>query len=213
MPAMPAFADELARRTRESIELARAGDVAAASLPVRSVVRSKWYTARVELLYELAFLRMWASWEEFLEETFIRYLCGYTSTNCTPVAVLGRAFFGTPAQARAEMLRNRSYVLWHNPATVATRSREFLVNGTHELIIESNSARLLDIVSLRHGIVHHQAHARAQVDAATMNFNARRYRGSRPGRFLRDWDTGVTPPRRWLDTFAAELAGLAGQIA
>ncbi len=46
----------------------------------------------------------------------------------------------------------------------------------------------------------------------TVTLSARTYPGSRPGKFLRDWDTSALPPRRWLDSIVAELTSVAAQI-
>src|SRR5712672_2619521 len=35
---------------------------------------------KLELLYELAYLRFFIQWEVFLEQSFLRYLCGYSSS-------------------------------------------------------------------------------------------------------------------------------------
>src|SRR5260221_12742426 len=75
---MPPLAVQFRQRVSEALALARAGDLAAAA-PLGAPLRSEWHVARVELLYELAYLRIFVEWELFLEQTFLRYLCGYVS--------------------------------------------------------------------------------------------------------------------------------------
>jgi hypothetical protein len=75
---MPPLAVQFRQRVSEALALARAGDMAAAT-PLGAPLRSEWHVARVELLYELAYLRIFVEWELFLEQTFLRYLCGYVS--------------------------------------------------------------------------------------------------------------------------------------
>jgi hypothetical protein len=111
------------------------------------------------------------------------------------------------------MLGGRPFALWHNPNTVIDRARRFFVGSFHEIAIASSNARLSDFAAIRHRIVHDQADARRHFDTATMNIVGRRYRGGRPGRFLRDWDNSLNPPVRWLETLGSELSQLANQIA
>jgi hypothetical protein len=101
------------------------------------------------------------------------------------------------------------YRLWHNPTQIIARCHGFIVNGYHETVVSSNLARLNHFAAIRHRIAHAQSHARAQFDHATMNLAAKRYKGGRPGKFLRDWES---PSRRWLEGIADELKHLANQI-
>ena len=77
------------------------------------------------------------------------------------------------------------------------------------MVIASNLSRLEQFAAIRHRIAHAQEHARIQFDLATMSLAAKRYKGARPGRFLRDWES---PSRRWLDAIADELKYLSVQI-
>lgn len=208
---MPPFAGWFQQRVTDALALAQAGDLAAAS-PFGSEIRRGWHVARVELLYELAYLRMFIEWELFLEQTFLRYLCGYVSVRGT-VRPTSEVFFSTLPTAQAAVLGGRPYVLWHDPSTVIDRARRFLTGCPHEVVIGSYLARLTDLASVRHRVAHGQEDARRKFDTATTNIAGRRYRGARPGRFLRDWDRSVTPPRRWLEALGLELENLAQQIA
>jgi hypothetical protein len=208
---MPPFADRLRQRVTQAVALSRAGDVAAAS-DGGGQLRTEWHISRVELLYELSYLRMFIEWEWFLEQSFLRYLCGYVSAR-GPVRPTAGAFFATLPLAQAAVLGGNPYVLWHNPDTIARRSRRFLAQCPHETVIDSYRARLLDLAAVRHRIAHGQEDARQKFDVATINIAGRRYRGGRPGRFLRDWDRSVTPPRRWLQALGTELVNVAQQIA
>jgi hypothetical protein len=208
---MPPLAKALAKQAQEAVQLARAGDIVAA-LPHGNSARLQWYPARVELLYELAYLRLFVRWEQFLEESFIRYLCGYVSSHPAATSRTGH-FFGTLPQARAAMLGGKTFALWHNPSGVVSRTRSFLVGSTHESVVASNLQRLEAFGAVRHRIAHDQHDGRVKFDRATMILVGRRYRGSRPGRFLRDLDRTVTPPQRWLESVANELCALAVQIA
>jgi hypothetical protein len=104
-------------------------------------------------------------------------------------------------------------VLWHNPRTVIARARQWLSVCPHEVVIASHQAALENYAAVRHRIVHGQDDAKVKFDSATMALVGRRYRGARPGRFLRDWNTSVIPQVRWLESLGSALSNLAAQIA
>lgn len=209
---MPPYATWLQRRVFEAVALAHAGDLVVATAAIGTSLRSEWPVSRVELLYEIAYLRIFVEWEQFLEATFIRYLCGYASSWGTCPLAAGN-YCSTLAAAESAMLGGRPFALWHSPFQVVTRAHSFFNLGFHEIVVASNTSRLVDLAALRHRIVHGQKDAIQNFDNATMNFTGKRYKGARPGRFLRDWDRSVTPQKRWLETLGLELVHLAQQIA
>jgi hypothetical protein len=208
---MPPLAVQFRQRISEALALAEAGDLAAAA-PLSEPLRSAWHIARVELLYELAYLRIFVEWELFLEQTFLRYLWGYVSLagHIYPSAVGG--FCATLQAAETTILAGRAFALWHDPTRVIARARQFLTGCPHESVIASHTARLIDLAAVRHRIAHGQKDAKQKFDTATINLAGRRYRAARPGRFLRDWDHSGTRPRRWLGALGLELGNLAQQI-
>jgi hypothetical protein len=209
---MPKYVSTLSQRVTEAITIAEAGDMARTMSERISPLRRAWPVSKVELLYEFSYLRFFLEWERFLEETFVRYLCGYQSVHGVCHIIRGH-YFGTVIAAERAILGSRNFTLWHDPTKVITRSQKFFNNGFHEVVVNSNIARLLDLAAVRHRVVHDHNDSRTKFDQATLNFVGRRYPGSRPGRFLREWDQSVTPPRRWLETLGTELVNMARQIA
>ena len=193
------------------LDTAHAGDIILArTFKDRSLAR-EWNLNKTELLYELAFLKLFIEWEKFLEETFLRYLCGYVSTKGQQ-AIMAGSYYRTLSEAETAMLAGQKYVMWYDPNKVIARAMGFLRGSTHERVLASNSSRLSGLAAIRHRIAHGQADARSRFDQASRMFAGKRYKGSRPGRFLRD-RAGIGPrPQRWLDLFANELLGLASQI-
>ncbi len=168
---------------------------------------------RLEYLYEIAYLRVFIAWEAFLEETFVRYMCGFAGTAGQMQPAGNMQHHPTIAAARGALYGSQSYLLWHNPKTVVARSKVHFVGGLHETVVQSHITRIEWFAHVRHRVAHGQNDARQKFDVATMNLAGRRYQGSRVGRFLRDTDPSVSPPARWLATIADELEGLAGQLA
>jgi hypothetical protein len=203
---MPPFASAFRHRVIDCFELAEAGEIASLSS-----ASAEWPVTRIEQLYELAFLRIFIEWEVFLEQTFVRYLCGYRSIHGRYTPVSGR-YCASIAAAETLVFGNSGYALWHNPTRVVTRSQAHLTLCTHEIVIRSNISRLEHFSAVRHRLAHGQEDAKKKFNAATMALCGRRYPVGRPGRFLRDFDRSVTPNRRWLETLGLELGGLARQI-
>jgi hypothetical protein len=154
---------------------------------------------------------IFVAWEVVLEQTFLRYLCGYQSGQGRFVPTLGH-YCTSLAKAEQLVFGRIGYALWHNPVHVSGRSQRHLIGCPHELVIRSNSFRLIQFAAVRHRIAHGQEDAKHKFDAATMNLAGRRYLGARPGRFLRDLNRASVPPTRWIEIIGMELVGLAQQI-
>jgi hypothetical protein len=170
------------------------------------------HRAKIEAAYEMAFLRIFIAWEDALEQSFIRYLAGYSNSigPLTPATTI--VFHKKITTAEAYLYGGRDFLLWHNTTKVIQRSQRFFNLGLHELIFQSNSARLNDFAAIRHRIAHGQDDSKNKFNQATMTIAGKRYLGSRPGPFLRDWDRSATPNRRWIETISNEFVGLIRQI-
>jgi hypothetical protein len=212
---MPRFDNVLSGQAQSAIAITRAGEIAHVS--GYRTIRKEWSTIRLEALYELAYLRVFAAWEVCLEAVFYRSLRGYAST-AGQEALVGGRYYVSVAAAELAVLSGRSYVLWHNPQKVIERCRRFIKSGAgggpcvQESMLSANLSRLEDFSTIRHRIVHDQQDAKRKFDAATLTIAARTYSSSRPGKFLRDWDTSTVPPKRWLEVTILETIGLIKQI-
>jgi hypothetical protein len=166
----------------------------------------------LELSYELAFLRIFGFWESFLEQCFVRLLCGYERGSGNQELLLtGQSYSPTIPDATTRMLAGSKYVAWYVPSDIVGRCRKYFIGANFELVVASATLLLSDQSATRHQIAHVQSHATTQFDAVTMRLTGKRIRGSRPGRFLRAVQT--PPNQRWLDHFSGQLSGLANQIA
>ena len=170
----------------------------------------------VELSYELSYLRIFLAWEEFLEQTFQRLLCGYAHSQGQESLLPTMTYASTISEANHRILGTRDFVLWHSPKTIIKRCRaHFTPVGHFELVVASSYATLERYSAVRHRIAHSQDHAKGEFDTVTMNLTGKRYRGSRPGRFLRAWTPsalGTPTPLRWITKISNDLVTLANQI-
>lgn len=213
---MPALVAQFESRVDQALALAEKIESARARLS-GSTDRALLHPERLELVYELSFFRCYLAWEEFLEESFIRYLAGYVSAHYTPVPVSG-AFYSTLPAARAGYLGGRKYKLWHDPNIVVARSQGFLIAGPHETVTNSALSDLQRFSAVRHRIAHAQDNARIEFDSAAIALIGRRVKGSKAGRFLRlDYGGGsggsAAPGYTWLQHIAGSYLSLARQIA
>jgi hypothetical protein len=169
---------------------------------------------QIEYLYELAYLKMFIGWEVFLESSFLRYICGLSSSTHGPETMCGgRTYHRTLVDAEGAMLAGHDYFLWANTGKVLSMVRRHLDNSRHENVIAGSRAMLGYYAAIRHRIAHGQPNAIAKFDDAAMALARRRNFGSRAGRFLRSWDTSATPNLRWIESIARMLKQLAAAIA
>jgi len=186
--------------------------------------RADWTPKKIEFLYELAFLRLFSSWETVLESIFLRSLCGFASRSGRETLGVG-SYYRSLALAETAVLQSesrgnhvRTYMLWHSASVIISRCQKHInprgvgICGIQEGVIASNQSRLDAWAAVRHRIVHEQSDAKARFDNASRMFSGRSYPNSRPGKFLMAIDTNSTPQRKWLETAIAELTGLAGQM-
>jgi hypothetical protein len=211
---MPRFDLALSGQAQLATGIVSAGEIS--RLSSVTTIRKEWSATRLEALYELAYLRLFAAWETYLEAIFYRSLCGFTSSAGQEQLIRG-AYFSSIAAAEADVLGGNAYALWHNPQRVIDRCKRYIKSGVgcpcvQEVTITSNLTRLEHLAATRHRIVHDQKDAKNKFDLATLHIAGRTYLASRPGKFLRDYDTSKSPQQRWLEVAVTELSSLMAQM-
>lgn len=89
---MPSLGSTLASQVVAAAEIARGAELARNSLPPGSDARAGLRASRLEAIYEMAYLRVFVACEVFLEESFVRMMCGWSSPIWTPVLNQGNTF-------------------------------------------------------------------------------------------------------------------------
>jgi len=204
------MASALGKELDEAMDLPYIGESIRAAANIGSVTWKQLHPVRLQLLYEMAYLRMFVAWEIFLEESFLRYLCGYRTASGS-VLLVNRPF-RTIAAARSSVLGGHDFVSWSSPRRVRQRSQSFIRTGYHETVLAAAGARLEAFAAVRNRIAHGSDYAIQEFDLATMMLTGQRYRGSCAGLFLRDWNSRAVPAERWIQTIGTELKNLAFQI-
>jgi hypothetical protein len=212
---MPRFDKRLAALANLAAGIARAGEIARTAGD--ATVRKAWTLTRLEALYELAYLRVFAAWEQCLECVFYRSLCGYASAAGQETLVSG-AYYKTVPKAEAAILAiyNRDFLLWADPDTVIRRCKRFIKSGApgcpgvQEAVISANKPRLENFAAIRHRIAHDQTDAKKNFDAAALALAGKPYAASRPGKLLRDGNASTST--RWLHVAIGDLLTMAGKL-
>lgn len=138
---MPDLAGRLRREVDRALALAAAGEAIRTQTQGNLKLRRELTLFRLQLMYEMAFLHVFVNWEAFLEDSFLRYMCGYANSSGQQVT-LSAAYERTMARARSKLFASKQYLLWHSPKSIQERSRRFFAGGLHETVIASNMARM-----------------------------------------------------------------------
>lgn len=137
----------------------------------------------VYLIMELAFLRIFLAWEDFLEQSFVRYMCGgMTASGFRP-----QLYVHPPSLEHAhDILRGqRPFVEWSNGGDVLQRARLFFKNGyPYDPAIAGALEELDDMRILRNGIAHRSTTAIKAFEDLARKLLGHRPRGLVPGLLL-----------------------------
>src|SRR5260221_405683 len=139
---MPALATRFGAKVDQALDLAEAGERVRTLAGPRTPIAQVLYPARLEALYELAYLRIFVTWEVFLEDVFLRMLCGYSSPIYTPIFQTGKSRSATLPDARVALLGPLRFLLWHNPQYLVDRGARWFVGCPHELVARSSFSQI-----------------------------------------------------------------------
>lgn len=108
---------------------------------------------QLEIIAELAFLRVFMAWENFLEESFVRYLVGGAS----PSGYRPKSFVHPPTLdvARKLMRGEREYVKWNSSSAIIARSGIYFDDGApYKTALQGITAELDAMNIIRNRITH-----------------------------------------------------------
>jgi len=138
---------------------------------------------QLRLLAELSFLRIFLAWEEFLEETFIRYMRGAkTGSGYGP-----RCFVNpTTLEHASQILTSpRQYVDWTTPSEAIKRAKLYFHQGEpYASALLGATEDLQDMNTIRNRIAHSSAHAKQQFRSLVLRKFGYNPAGMGPGRLL-----------------------------
>ena len=166
----------------------------------RSPTTPRLHSKHVRKVIELAFMGVVAAWEEFLEQTLVRYMCGAKAAESAPRLRLSRC---KSIQHAYQLLTAdpdydpvKKYISWSSPEHVQKKAGLFLERGgTYSLPLSKYKDALLYASRIRNRVAHSSSKASKQfIDTAKTLLNANRLRqGYRVGDLL------LEPPQNIAD--------------
>lgn len=129
-------------------------------------------------------MQYFVAWEDFLEDCFARYLCGYKGLSGRAISLVSTRE-SSLASAQAKILGGRNYVNWSVDNTI-NRSKAFfspvnVINST--LSLQRNDIESINKV--RNAVAHRSSYARAEFELIVFNELGYLPVGITPGKFLR----------------------------
>lgn len=150
---------------------------------LRRLARNKYY-----LIVELSFLQVYLAWEDFLEQTFLRYMCGgRTSSGKSP-----RLYVKPKNLDHAyNIIKGKQpFIKWEIAKDVIERAELFFHNGEpFKNAIGSISVELEDMRKIRNRVAHRSQSARIQFEDLVRERLGRKPRNITPGSFLFTMET------------------------
>ena len=137
----------------------------------------------INLISELVFLKIFISWETFLEQTFIRYMCGgVTSSGYYPDRYVKPKKID---HAMNILLQNKEYLDWTRWNEVKTWAKNFFKNGEpYEPAILGSEVKLNEMKTIRNRIAHHSEASTRKFHTLVRNKLGNVPRGITPGKLL-----------------------------
>lgn len=165
---------------------------------------------RVYQINEMAFLGMFLAWEEFLEATFVRYMCGAaTKTSYQPTVYVmpltldhALKFF---------IVKPRDYVEWSSGQQVMERAEMVFRDGEpYRSALRPSLTDLDDMRQIRNAIAHRSGISWKKFETAVRRILGSRPRGLSPGMFLRLQNAASAKP--YIEHYREVLVVAASRI-
>jgi hypothetical protein len=168
----------------------------------------------VERVAEYSLLRMHLAWETFLEDSFLRYLCGAaTVSGYRPTLLQPQA--PTIEHAFRSLLRqpHYTYLDWSRQRTSAASTARFHNGGSYVTPLANASRYLDEIAVIRNRIAHRSDSTSTEFNRVVRSYYARLVPGMTVGRFL--VNPGLQPlltSQSFFQSYVSLLRATAGQI-
>ena len=166
---------------------------------ISRVQRSGIPRIQLEIIVEMAFLRIFVAWESFLEESFIRYAVGAASpSGYVPNTLIHPRNIG---HAQELVLDGRDYVPWNSASEVVRRSALYFQDGEpYRSALDTAAIELDEMNTIRNRITHKSINSKSKFNAFIRRKFGHGIRGMTPGRFLLTLPSS-SPPNTFLDYY------------
>jgi hypothetical protein len=138
---------------------------------------------QLEMIVEMAYLRIFVSWESFLEESFIRYTTGaIPPSGNAPVTLIHPQNIG---HALDLVVAGRDYISWNSASEVIQRSALYFQDGEpYRSALEPAIIDLDEMNIIRNRIAHKSAKSKSKFNSFIRRKFGHSVRGMTPGRLL-----------------------------
>ncbi len=117
-----------------------------------------------DFITDSAFLKIFISWETFLEKSFISYILGETSINGNTIIRYVKPLDAN--HANKLLIGTQKYVDWSNPDIVKKLSNLYFSAGNPiDTFLSSNMSDLFDLKTIRNAAAHLSSTTKPQLDS------------------------------------------------
>lgn len=147
---------------------------------------------QLEMIVEMAYLRIFVSWESFLEESFIRYAIGAISpSGNAPNTLIHPQNIG---HALDLVIAGRDYISWNSASEIIQRSALYFQDGEpYRSALEPAITDLDEMNIIRNRIAHKSAKSKSKFNSFIRRKFGHSVRGMTPGRLLLTLHPTTTP--------------------
>jgi hypothetical protein len=158
----------------------------------------------------LTLLKLTLAWESFVEDTFLRYLCGAKSAaGVAPTLLLGKQ---TKLKVAFRTLSGGNRFLGWQPDTTLKRANKYFDAGEpYETAVKGAKSVLDDMASIRNRIAHRSDHSVIEFQDVVRTHLGFVPKGMTPGRFLLAILPSAGKPA--IDHYSAIVSATANLIA
>ncbi len=181
------------------------------STNARTPAGTPMHVRDIEEIAALCLLRLALSWESFVEDSFLRYLCGAASLqNAVPQNTGARS--PSIGDAFKLLAGPNNYLAWPAAEITNRANQHFLAGGPYASAVGAASGILSEIQVVRNRMAHRSEFSKNRFTAVVRAHVGHVPRGTTPGRFLR-MTTPVSGGVSVLEHYTGSLTITASVIA
>jgi len=156
---------------------------------------------QVEIIAEMAFLRIFIAWEIFLEESYIRFMVGAQSpSGYYPCRLL--TFLNIEIARNTIRGERQEYAKWNSASDILARARiHFHGGGPYTTALNAMTTEFNEFNTIRNRIAHKSTYSRNQFNRLIRRIFGHSVRGMTPGRFLLTNNHLVAPSTTFLNYY------------
>jgi len=172
--------NEFTSKVNDSLDLAKA---ASGLYEKRGGKLRQITSGRQRLLNEMSFLQIFLAWEDFLDQTFIGYMCGgKTASGYRPKSFIKPI---NMKHARDVLRGARPFVDWLNGQEVIDRAKLYFNDGEpYCKALQGALVKLDEMKTIRNAIAHRSEKSRLELENCCRRIHGYRLRRLSPGLLL-----------------------------